>query len=314
MDLNALETLIQPMNVFLALVLGLGVYLVYSSLTSVPRVPLGRHMEDLDAVSERRGLLASLQTKLQQADLPISAEEFLGTGLMIGLVVSALLLLLTRQPVVAIVALLLGPAGYWIILEQQRDRDVRAYQDALADALDIIENTFAATPSIQAGIKDVVRYGPEVLRSDFEEILTRLQTGASLEEAMAPVAARRRDLFFDMVMEALTQREQEGGSIRAVLEALASLVREQSFIYRRAMARQTQQRLEATIVSLAPLAFLIMILVMPVTSSMARPFYNSLMGQVTLVVVLLMNGAGYLWSRKIAQSGLSLEQYRPRKE
>ena len=39
-----LATLIQPVNLFLALVAGLSVYLVYNSLTSVSRVPLGRHM------------------------------------------------------------------------------------------------------------------------------------------------------------------------------------------------------------------------------------------------------------------------------
>ena len=130
---------------------------------------------------------------------------------------------------------------------------------------------------------------------------------------MAPVAARRHDLFFDMVVEALTQREKEGGSIRVVLEALASLVREQGRIYRRAMARQTQQRLEATIVCLAPLVFLVMILILPFTSSMARPFYGSLMGQVVLVVMLIMDVVGYAWSRKIAQSGMALEQFRPKK-
>jgi len=308
-----LATLIQPVNLFLALVAGLSIYLVCNSLISTPRVSLGRDMEDLDATAGKRGLMASLQARLKQADLPISAEEFLGTGLMIGLVIGALLFVLTRQPVLIVMALLLGPAGYWITLEQQRDRDVRAYQDALADALDIIENTFAATPSIQAGIKDVVRYGPEVLRADFEEILTRLQAGASLEEAMAPVAARRHDLFFDMVVEALTQREKEGGSIRVVLEALASLVREQGRIYRRAMARQTQQRMEATIVCLAPLVFLVMTLILPFTSGMARPFYGSLMGQVVLVVVLIMDVVGYAWSRKIAQSGMAPERFRPRK-
>ncbi len=293
----------------LPLVGGLGVLMMSWSFLLPPRVRLKKDLESLapetPTVERPAGLMGRIQAGLDRAGIEMTAAEFLRTGGLVGLLIGAVLLVLSGQPILLVAGVGIGYAGYWMLLVERKQSFVREYRDALATAVDIIRNTFAATPSISIAVQNIVNYGPPILRDDFAQVSALLSAGASFEEAMAPVQARRQDLFLDQMVEALGLREHEGASVTQLLNALSEAIRAQGRIFRDTMAEQKKARIEAAIVSLSPIGFyMIMSVIMPGY----REFYRSLLGQIILLVVVLLSAGGYYLQNKLGTMGMDIEQ------
>lgn len=289
-------------NLVIAVVGGMGIWLAYRALTVPRRVRLTQELEEVDDTPTT--LRDRLQARLDQAGFEVTAREFLTVALGLGGTAAVVAFLATGILALVPLAMILAPALYWSQLESKRERRMRAYREALADGVDIIREAFGVTPNVQFGIQAVAEDGPQELRKDFREILALLHQGATLEEATDPVAGRRNDQFFDMVRETLVLRESEGGSIRDVLTSISGLVREQGRIYRKMVAQQTQARLEAAVVCVAPVALFVLVKVtMP---EYAGPFYATATGQMVLVAVAALDLIAYFLSKKISTSGMEL--------
>jgi Flp pilus assembly protein TadB len=300
--MNSLPFNLLVENLAIAVVGGMGIWLTYRSLTIPRRVRLTRDLEEIEDTPET--FVDKIQHRLDQAGFEISAKEFLMVALGLGSAAAVVAFLATGMIAMVPLALVLAPVLYWSQLENKREKRVRAYREALADGVDIIKEAFGVTPNVQFGIKAVAEDGPPELQEDFREILTLLHQGATLEEATDPVAGRRNDQFFDMVREALVLRESEGGSVREVLNSISSLVREQGRIFRRMVTQQTQARMEAMVVCLAPIA--LFMLVKATMPEYAGPFYATSTGQLVLVAVAVLDLIAHFLSKKISTSGMEL--------
>lgn len=289
-------------NIAIAVMGGMGVWLAYRSLTVPRRVRLTKDLEAIEDTPDT--FMDKLQARLDQAGFEISAKEFLMVALGLGGAAAVIAFVATGMVALVPLALILAPMLYWSQLESKRENRMREYREALADGVDIIKEAFGVTPNVQFGIKAVAEDGPPQLQEDFREVLTMLHQGATLEEATKEVAKRRNDQFFDMVREALVLRESEGGSVRDVLNSIASLVREQGRIFRKMVAQQTQARMEAAVVCMAPLGLFVLVkMTMP---EYAGPFYATTTGQMVLVAVAVLDLIAYFLSKKISTSGMEL--------
>ena len=289
-------------NIALAVTGGMGIWLAYRALTVPHRVRLTRDLQEIEEKPET--FTDRLQARLTQAGFEITAKEFLLTAGGLGAVAAVVMFVMTGMVAMIPMALILAPLLYWAQLESKRDKIMREYQEALADAADIIKEAFSVTPNIQYGIKAVAEGGPPVIQPDFRQIQALLHQGATLEEATEQVANRRRNIFFDMMREVLVLRESEGGSIREVLTSLVNLIRDQGRIYRKMLTQQTQARMEAMVVCLAPI--LLFVMAKTLLPEYAGPFYATSTGQMVLVVVAVLDLIAYFIANRIAKSGMEL--------
>ncbi len=288
------------------LLTALGVLLVWNALTASPRVDVS-HALDLEGGRNKSGLLDRLDDRFERAGLPISARELVSSGLLMGGIAALLTLVVTQQIVFAVFVALLGPAVVYLRAESKRDQAERTYQDELVGAMDVIRSSYAISSDIRGAIADAAQYSPGAVRGDFEHVQAMLVQGSNLEEAFAPIQARRRNLFLDMVVEAITLREEQGGSITDVMASIQELIREQGRIFQRMLARQTQARIEATVVCLAPIVFFVF--VRTVFRDYEQGFYNTVAGQLVVIGALLLDGLAYVVSRKIARSGMEITRF-----
>ncbi len=251
------------------------------------------------------GLLARLDARLQAAEVPVTAREFLLTGLAIGAGLAGGALLVLGPTVLAAVVLLSGPVIYWQVWAAKLARYRRAYLLALDKAIETLLRAYTANPNLNAALQEATPYMLEPVRSDFVQVVTALQTGTSISDAVYQVAERRANPYFDMLAEALAVREQQGGKLKSVLQGLQSLMHGVIQIQNEIRARQTQPQLEGAIVAVAPFGFLILLKV-----GMAQyegGFYATLEGQLVLAVAIIFSGLAYLLAQKIARAGLDLE-------
>ncbi len=255
--------------------------------------------------ADQRGLVARLDARLHAADVPLTAREFLLTGLGLGAALAGGTLVVLGPTVLTAVVCLLGPVLYWQVWAAKQERYQRAYIQTLDKAIETLLRAYSANPNLHAALQEATPFMLEPVRSDFVQVVTALQTGTSISEAIYQVAERRRNPYFDMLAEALAVREQQGGQLKSVLQGLQSLMHGIIQIQNEIRARQTQPKLEGAIVAAAPFGFLVLLKV--VMRQYEGGFYATLEGQLVLAVAIVFSGIAYLLAQKIAKAGLELD-------
>ncbi len=283
-------------NVLIAFIGAAGVFAVVLAVLAFPHYRITEP-------DEPQGFMASLQRRLDQADMQITAQEFLRLSFILAFTLGLVAIVLTGLAAGAIVGAALGLVGYWAYLEDRRETRRRAYQDALAEVVDILQEAFAATHSLPMALDVVAQHCAPILRGDFEEMSARGRAGASLIDSLRLVASRRRDVLFDRLMEALIANVEEGGELTPVLRALGEAVRGLAAVRRRIATAQARIRWEARVVCLAPFAFItILRFTVP---DLQQPFYATIVGQLSIFAVALMCGAAYYLMNRMGHQALA---------
>lgn len=283
-------------NVLIAFMGAAGFLVMILSLLAHPRYSLVKDLARLEGQEAGGGLMARLQRKLNQADIPITAGEFMRVSLMLGLAVGFGAFVLTGIAITGLLGLALGFFAYWSYLEDQRDKRRIAYQEALAEVVDILQEAFAATNALYMALEVVAEHAPQPVREDFTEITRRLRVGEDLSTVLREVTERRRETMLDRLTEALIAHMEEGGELGPVLRPLARGVRGMARVRRQVAAAQAKIRWEARIVCLAP--FLFMIILRFTAPTLQGPFYATVWGQLSVLLVAgLSTGAYYVMNR-----------------
>lgn len=281
----------------LALIGAAGVFLAFTGLVMPPSVRLEKR---------ERGWMHRLQKRLDAAELPVTAQEFVTFSLILMVILGGASMLL-GAPVLAVAGVIVVPMMVWQRYEAQRDAFGEAYNESLAEVVQILREGFSATGSMRSALDHAVHNAPNPAAADFREVWSARAAGATLEEAFAPVLERRGNPYLRMVGEALTLKAKEGGNIGEVLSGLETMIREQTQLRREIAAKQSQAKLESTIVSLAPVGFFLAMKLLPWMRGYAQGFYRTLMGQAVLALALVFSVASYFMARRLATQGLTLE-------
>ena len=269
-------------NILFAFVGAAGILILVLSILAIPHYQITRDVED-------QGFLSRLQRRLDQADLDITAMEYVKTSMFLALVLSLVAFVLTEAPAAALLGAIVGIFGFWTYLEDRREKRRRAYQEALLEVINILQEAFTATQSLEMALTTVAKHAPEVVKKDFVEIATQMSLQADLDEILLRVAQRRRDLIFDRLVEALIANRRTGGrQLGPVLAALRESVQALASGRRRVATAQERIRWEARIVCLAPFTFIVIL--RQTAPDLQAPFYASIFGQVTIIVVGLVSG------------------------
>lgn len=278
-------------NVLFAFIGAAGVLVLVLSIMAIPYYRISKDEED-------QSFMARLQRKLDQADLDITAAEYLKTSLFLSVIDALVAYISTGAPAAALLGAILGFLGYWTYLEDRRDKRRRAYQEALLEVINILQEGFASMRSLEMAITTVAEHAPDVVRPDFVEIATQMSLQANLEEVLMRVAQRRRDLILDRLVEALIANRRTGGQqLGPVLAALRESVQALASGRRRVATAQERIRWEARIVCLAPLTFIVIL--RQTAPDLQGPFYASVFGQIAIILVGMMSALAYYIMNRI---------------
>ena len=268
-------------NVLMAFIGAAGVLVLVLSILAIPHYRIARDDQD-------QGFLTRLQRQLDQAGLDITAREFLKTATFLGLILGVVAFVLTAAPAAAVLGVIVGFFGYWTYLEDRREKRRRAYQEALLEVINILQEGFASMNTLEMAMETAAQHAPEVVRADFVEIATQMSLKMNLEEALMKVAERRRDLIFDRLVEALIANRRTGGQqLGPVLAALRESVQALASGRRRVMTAQERIRWEARMVCLAPFVFIVIL--RQTAPELQAPFYASIFGQVAIILVGILS-------------------------
>jgi tight adherence protein B len=246
-----------------------------------------------------------LQRRLDQAELAISAGEFVKAAALVAALGLAAGYAITATVTGTLFMGALGPFGYWNYLNDRAQKRRQQYQESLARGAAILRDSVAAGKTVERALEDVARRGPRAVQADFQEIVEEQRMGRPLDETLNRIRQRRQDPILDVLVENLLVHRRSGGqAIVPVMERLADATRRRAEVRRRVRAEQARVLWEARGVSLAPL--IVLALSRFTIPQLMAPFYATAWGELAVVLVGIISAGTYYLVLKTAAAPLKL--------
>jgi tight adherence protein B len=215
----------------------------------------------------------------------------------LGTLVAAVGLAVLLGPLLALVALLLGPLALREFVRHRVRGQRELFSEQLPGHLQELASTMRAGHSLVAGITAVAASASEPSHAEWTRIVADEQLGMPLERAMLPVAERMDSTDMQQVALVAALHGRTGGNMAEVIERLADGVRERAELRRELASLTAQARLSRWVVTaLPPSVGALLYLINP---SYMQPLLHSSGGQLMLVLAAGMVLLGSLVMRRI---------------
>jgi tight adherence protein B len=247
-------------------------------------------------IAERVGLLARVEEKLVQADLPVRPTEaifFYLAGLFV-VVVGALLVL---GPPPALVLTLVAGVGPVVFLELRRHRRLRKFEMQLPDVLNLFAGSMRAGFSFAQALEAVAEEAPEPGGRELQRCFTESRLGRPIEDALEDSANRMHSIDLMWAVMAIRIQREVGGNLAELLDTVSRTMTERERLKREILALTAEGRLSAWILGIFPPAFAVVLyLVQP---DYMKLLFQESIGIIAVGISAVMAGVGFLWLRKL---------------
>lgn len=202
--------------------------------------------------AQKRARLA-LRSKLHQAGLAITVQQFWMAAGVFGFVVFVLAFLMHANP---LVALLLGAssgvgAPLWV-LGFLVGRRTKKFTSSFADAMDIVVRGIKSGLPVHDCLKIIGRETPEPLAGEFRRLVENIGIGLTLDQALdklhesMPTSEVR---FFSIVMNI---QQKTGGNLAEALGNLSTVLRSRKLMREKIKALSSEATTSAGIIGSLP--------------------------------------------------------------
>ena len=239
----------------------------------------------------------SMKRKLERANLPLRTVELayicVGSAFAVGLVSAVFGL-----PALVILAAM--AIGGWIpvlVVNMKGKKRINAFEDQLPDILMTMAASLKAGHSFKQGLNSVVEEGRPPASEEFSRVLTEMQLGRPMDEALKEAAERIGSKNFEFVITAVTIQRQVGGSLAGLFDMVADTVRGRQQFARKVKGLTAMGRASAYV--LVGLPFFLAGVLTLVNSEYMAPLYTESAGHMLIGVALVMMAIGSVILRKI---------------
>jgi Flp pilus assembly protein TadB len=224
-------------------------------------------------------------------------RDLIGPRGALALVAGALVLLATGWIVGGIGAALLV-LGWRSLSGAGSERRAIARLEALATWTESLRDTIAGAVGLEQAIPSSLRAAAPSLQEPLSRLVNRLHTRVPMADALRRFADDLDDAGADLIIAALIINARlRGPGLRDLLGALSASVREELDMRRKVNAERRSTRRSAQIVVGISVGLAIGLALF---NKGYVKGYDSAVGQLVLVVVVAMYGAGFVWMRKLA--------------
>jgi tight adherence protein B len=255
----------------------------------------------IDAVAEvaaRRGLLALVEAKIDQADLPVRPAEALFLYLVVaifgGLIVFLLGNFFWGAGVLALLAIL-----PWVVVGVLAVRRTRNFVAQLPDMLQLLGATLRSGFSILQGLDTVAGQIPDPMGKEMRHVVAEARLGRPLAEALDEVAQRVKSDDFEWVVSAIGIQREVGGNLAELLDIVAETMNARSRLRQEAHTLTAEGRIGAIVISLLPIG--IGVFIYGTNRTYLSPLLHTGLGQVMFYGCIIAALGGMLWMRNIVK-------------
>ncbi len=194
----------------------------------------------------------------------------------------------------AFAAVILFSRFFLRLLKKHR---LEKFNDQLEESLMGMSNSLKAGFSIVQTIEMVVKQNKQPISVEFKLMLQQTRLGMSFDEALQTMEQRVKSEDFSLVSSAIRTARTTGGDLTGVFDRLAVMIRERRRIQRRVRTLTAQGRLQGMVLGCLPM-FLLLVLFF-LDPQMVKNFFTQPLGIALFILVLILEGCGFLVIRKI---------------
>lgn len=278
----------------------------YDQLEADAQTPAGKSDEVrariVDAVGEvagRRGFLALVAGRLENAGLPLRPAEYIAGHLaaVVGLGVATSLL--TGSFMLALAMVALATFGPVAALDSAGQRRRQRFERQLPDALAMIAGSLRGGWGVQQAMALVASESPAPTSVEFRRVETEVRLGMPLEGALQLMADRVDSRDFSAVVTAIAIQREVGGNLAELLDSVGATIRERESLRRQVHALTAEGRISAYI--LTGLPFLIIGVLLVVNPGYLEPLIATVTGVVVLLATVFLLLVGAVWMYRVTR-------------
>lgn len=201
-----------------------------------------------------------------------------------------------------VVGMLLGAAAagaiprvvLWFLQRRRREK----LESQLVGGIRTLTSGVRAGLNLVQSMQLVAGDGPLPLRQEITHLLREYEYGLPLEEAMDNAVARIGSGDFALLFAALQTHRERGGDLGNTLDRIGNSILEIQRLENRVKTLTAEGRVSARFLGSMPLAVLAVLYFFVDRDAVVKLFSDP-MGNVFLLVIVVLNVAGFLWIRKI---------------
>lgn len=234
---------------------------------------------------------AGLGTRIGRPRVPARLQIAVGVGLLV--------LIVTRWPVAAAATAALGWAWPRLFGGAAEARDRLERLEALATWTESLKDTIAGAIGLDEAIPASAAGAPPVIRPALDRLVERLRAREPLPSALRGLAVDLDDPSADLVVAALVLNARlRGPGLHATLDALATSTRDELDLRRKIDAGRRALRTGVKIIVGTTLCF---VAALALLGSAYLDPYDSVTGQLVLVLVASIFAAAFAWLRSLGR-------------
>jgi tight adherence protein B len=207
---------------------------------------------------------SSVATELARADLPLTVPEYLTLRVVSVCAGYLVILVLSRQPAVAVLGAVIGFFLPRLYLHRRQTKRVIEFQSQLVDVLALLVGALRSGYGMTIALDTVSKQMPSPSSVEFGRVVREIGLGVSSTQALLNLVRRIRSDDLDLIVTAINIQYEVGGNLASILETISGTVRERIRLQAQLRVLTAQPRLQRIILSGLPFALgLIMYLLNP---------------------------------------------------
>jgi tight adherence protein B len=217
-------------------------------------VRLRNPLKQLDRQLLSRGLMTGITENMVQADLKLTATEYVAVVVGVTLAGGLLGFAISRHPASAFVAATISffVPGLFVTLRRSRRR--REFAQQLSEALSQMAGSLRAGYSLMQSLDSIAKQLPPPAGDEFMRVVREMQLGQPLPVALQHLIERVKSDDLVMVVASININRQIGGNLADILDTTAETIRERVRIKREIEVLTAQQRYSGYVLVALPIA------------------------------------------------------------
>ena len=253
-------------------------------------------VRDSEMKGKRRRV--SLATRIEQAGLSISKQQFWIGSALLGLICGALTYLQSRSLILTVLVMVTAAVGApQLMLARLRVRRINKFISNFPTAIDIIVRGIKSGLPLGDTIRIAATESPEPVKSEFRRIVEALSLGLTMSEGIERMAQRvpiAETNFFSIV---IAIQSKAGGNLSEALGNLSRVLRERKKMKAKITAMSMEAKASAAIIGAVP--FLVVGALYVSSPNYVMLLWTTTHGRMISLIAIFWMGIGIAMMKKM---------------
>jgi tight adherence protein B len=211
---------------------------------------VGARLSDVFGRIDSRG---ALEQRLERADIPLRAGEFLMLVVIGGVLLGVAMSIMTGSPIMGIIAVALVAMFAWKLPKSRSKKRAKALQGQLPDAFSLMAASVEGGQTFQRAI-DMYRHDARPpLSVELDRVMAEVMLGGELVLSLQNMADRAGVDDLKWAVEAVRIQQSTGGRLGPILHTLAQFMRMRQEVRREVQTLSAEGRMSGYVLFAIPI-------------------------------------------------------------